>query len=36
MMSLSVCGGEQFVVVADGADEEAAVKEIEKYLSAQS
>ena len=36
MMSLSVCGGEQFVVVADGADEEAVVKEIEKYLSAQS
>lgn len=33
MMSLTVCGGDQVVVVADGADEEAAAKEIELYLA---
>lgn len=33
MMSLSLCNGQQLVVVADGTDEEAAVTEIEMYLS---
>ena len=32
MMSLSVCSGDELVVVASGADEEAAVKAIEEYL----
>lgn len=33
MMSLSICNGQQLVVAADGTDEEAAVTEIEMYLS---
>lgn len=33
MMSLGLCSGEQVIVSADGADEEAAVAEIEKFLS---
>ena len=35
MMSLSVCGGDEIVVVTNGADEEIAANEIETYLSAQ-
>ena len=35
MMSLSVCGGDEIVVVTNGADEETAANEIETYLSAQ-
>lgn len=32
MMSLSVCSGEEVVVIAEGADEETAVDAIEAYL----
>ena len=32
MMSLSVCNGDELVVVATGDDEEAAVSAIEQYL----
>lgn len=32
MMSLSVCSGDEVIVIAEGADEEAAVNEIESYL----
>ena len=32
MMSLSVCNGDEVVVVAEGADEEAAAGAIEAYL----
>ena len=35
MMSLSVCGGEELVVVTEGKDEEAAADEIESYLNQQ-
>ena len=35
MMSLSVGSGDEVVVVAEGADEEAAASEIELYLQAQ-
>jgi len=35
MMSLSVCGGDQVVVVTDGTDEEEAANEIESYLNEQ-
>lgn len=35
MMSLSVGSGDEVVVVAEGADEEAAANEIELYLQAQ-
>lgn len=35
MMSLSVCGGDEVVVVTEGADEELAANEIELYLSKQ-
>ena len=35
MMSLTVCGGDEIVVVTNGADEEIAANEIETYLSAQ-
>jgi catabolite repression HPr-like protein len=35
MMSLSVGNGDEVVVVTEGADEEAAAKEIELYLEAQ-
>ncbi|MFP4698189.1 MAG: HPr family phosphocarrier protein [Eubacteriales bacterium] len=34
MMSLGVLEGEQITVTADGKDEEEAISEIEKYLSA--
>ena len=34
MMSLGVLEGEEILVVADGKDEEEAIKKIEKYLSA--
>ncbi|TCT14227.1 catabolite repression HPr-like protein [Natranaerovirga pectinivora] len=34
MMSLGVLEGEEITVVADGSDEEEAMNEIEKYLSA--
>jgi phosphotransferase system HPr (HPr) family protein len=34
MMSLGVIEGEEIEVVADGQDEEEAIKQIEKYLSA--
>ena len=35
MMSLSVCGGDEIVVVTEGEDEEVAANEIELYLSTQ-
>ena len=35
MMSLSVCGGDEIVVVTNGADEEDAASEIESYLNKQ-
>ena len=35
MMSLSVGGGDEVVVVAEGTDEVAAANEIELYLQAQ-
>ncbi len=35
MMSLSVCGGDEIVVVTNGADEEDAANEIESYLNKQ-
>ena len=35
MMSLSVCGGDEIVVVTEGEDEEVAANEIELYLSRQ-
>lgn len=35
MMSLSVCGGDEIVVVTNGADEEEAAYEIESYLNKQ-
>ena len=35
MMSLSVCGGDEIVVVTDGEGEEAAANEIELYLNNQ-
>ena len=35
MMSLSVCGGDEIVVVTNGADEEDAANEIEAYLNKQ-
>lgn len=34
MMTLGLAAGEKILVTAKGADEEAAVEEIEKYLSA--
>jgi catabolite repression HPr-like protein len=36
MMTLGLASGEKVVVTANGADEEAALKGIEDYLSAQS
>ena len=33
MMSLNVGGGEQVVIIAEGADEVAAAQELELYLS---
>ncbi|HIZ78297.1 MAG TPA: HPr family phosphocarrier protein [Candidatus Lachnoclostridium stercorigallinarum] len=33
MMTLGLASGEEITVSADGKDEEAAVREIEKYLS---
>lgn len=35
MMSLSVCGGDEVVIVTEGADEEVAASEIEAYLNKQ-
>lgn len=35
MMSLSVCGGDEIVVVTEGKDEEEAANEIELYLNKQ-
>ena len=35
MMSLSVCGGDEVVIVTEGTDEEAAANEIEAYLNKQ-
>ncbi|MDW2797462.1 HPr family phosphocarrier protein [Clostridium boliviensis] len=35
MMTLGLAAGEQITITADGADEEIAVGEIEKYLSNQ-
>ncbi|MDK2967821.1 MULTISPECIES: HPr family phosphocarrier protein [Lacrimispora] len=35
MMTLGLAAGEQITITADGADEEVAVGEIEKYLSNQ-
>ena len=35
MMSLGLNAGEKVVVEADGADEEAAINHIEKYLSGE-
>jgi len=36
MMTLGLAAGENVTVNADGADEESAVAEIEKYLSAEN
>lgn len=35
MMSLSVRGGDEIVIVTEGTDEEAAANEIETYLNKQ-
>ena len=35
MMTLGLASGEEITVSADGRDEEAAISEIEKYLSAK-
>lgn len=35
MMSLGLAAGEEVVVTADGQDEEAAMENIEKYLSSK-
>lgn len=35
MMSLRLAGGEQFTVVADGSDEEAAINGVEQFLLSQ-
>ncbi len=35
MMSLSVCGGEEIVIVTEGEDEEIAANDIATYLSQQ-
>lgn len=35
MMSLSVCGGDEVVVITNGTDEEVAANEIKSYLSRQ-
>ncbi|NLK74545.1 MAG: HPr family phosphocarrier protein [Clostridiales bacterium] len=35
MMSLGISTGEKVTVIADGADEEAAIENIEKYLSSK-
>lgn len=35
MMSLGLASGEEITVSADGKDEEAAIAEIEKFLSAK-
>ena len=35
MMSLGLCAGEELTVTAEGADEQAAVDNIEKFLSGQ-
>lgn len=35
MMSLTVYGGDEIVVVTEGADEEVAANEIETYLNEQ-
>ncbi|MFV0344111.1 MAG: HPr family phosphocarrier protein [Anaerocolumna sp.] len=36
MMSLGLAAGEEVVVIADGSDEEAAMDNIEKYLSSKN
>ena len=36
MMTLGLAAGENVTVNADGADEESAIAEIEKYLSAEN
>lgn len=36
MMTLGLAAGENVTVNADGADEETAIAEIEKYLSAEN
>lgn len=35
MMSLGLCAGEELTVAAEGADEQTAVDNIEKFLSGQ-
>ncbi len=35
MMSLGLATGEEVTVIADGSDEEEAVKDIEKYLTSE-
>lgn len=35
MMSMGISAGEMVIVTADGPDEEAAVENIEKYLSSK-
>lgn len=35
MMSLSVCGGDEIIVVTNGTDEEEAANVIESYLNEQ-
>ena len=35
MMSLGLATGEEVTVIADGSDEEEAIKDIEKYLTSE-
>ena len=35
MMSLAIAAGETVTVIADGTDEEAAIENIEKYLTSK-
>ena len=35
MMSLGLCEGESVTICADGADEEKAIENIEKYLTSE-
>ncbi|NLJ91336.1 MAG: HPr family phosphocarrier protein [Clostridiales bacterium] len=35
MMSLGLTTGEKVTIIADGSDEEAAIKDLEKYLTSE-
>ena len=35
MMSLGLTTGEKITIIADGSDEEAAIKDLEKYLTTE-